>query len=353
VASKAAPHFTGGQHKNSTVKILITGGAGYIGIHTCIELLNASHDIFVFDDFSTGSLRALERVEEITGEKVNFTCGDIRDFDSLFAVVKDFRPDAVVHFAGLKSVSDSLRVPLEYYDVNVSGTSCLLRVMSLVECSKIVFSSTAAIYGCADYLPYDEDHPLRPTTPYGRSKMFAEYMISDWVNSSPVNRALCLRYFNPVGAHPSGLVGESMAGEPGNLAPHVAKVALGLSDELRVYGNNYPTRDGTAERDYVHVCDLASAHVRAVENITGLKRFLPLNVGTGKSTTVLELMGAFEQVVAKEIPFRFVDRRPGDVPTSIADTKLAEQLLGIKLTRQVDVMCRDMWRWLLLNPDQY
>lgn len=335
------------------MNIFVTGGAGFIGTHTCVELLKKNHKVLVFDNLITGSRTALDRIEEITNHNIDLTIGDIRDYEELVKVMNSFSPDIVIHFAGLKSVNESISDPLKYYDVNVKGALVLLEAMKNVNCKKIIFSSSATVYGEALYLPYDEHHPLSPTNPYGHTKLMIEQILKDWVKSDQDNSAVCLRYFNPIGAHKSGLIGEESTVFTTGLMPHIAKVAAGLTESLFIYGDNYPTRDGTGERDFVHILDLAECHVAVVDKISELDRFQALNVATGRGTTVRELVQTFEKVIGRQIKSVIMDRRSGDVAKCWADPSLSENLLGFKCERSILEMCQDAWRWQRKNPRGY
>lgn len=334
-------------------KIFITGGAGYIGSHTCIEFLKSGHKILVYDDLSTGSFEALERVKLITNKQMELVQNDIRNKCALEKAICDFQPDVVVHFAGLKSVAESMKHPMRYYDVNVRGSLNLLEAMSSTRCQSIVFSSSATVYAEDQNLPYDENHMLNPINPYGRTKLIFEQILNDWVRSFDGNRAVCLRYFNPVGAHASGLIGENPHGEPNNLMPFISEVAAGQREYLSIYGNNYSTRDGTGERDFIHVTDLAYGHLKAVERLTCFDYFQVLNLGTGMGTTVKELISAFEKVSGKKINSVIKNRRSGDVARSLADPSLAAKLLGISSHQTIEDMCRDTWHWKSKNPNGF
>lgn len=335
------------------MKIFVTGGAGYIGSHTCVELLKNSHSVLAYDNLSNGSYEALRRVKQITNRDVEFIKGDIQNQSELFDAMKSFKPDVVLHLAGLKSVGNSVSNPLNYYEVNVGGTLCLLKVMNKLNCRNIVFSSSATVYGEAQYLPYDLSHPLNPKNPYGQTKLVCEQILRDWCNAGSSQRAICLRYFNPIGAHESGLIGEAPLEMPNNLMPFLAQVASGAREELSIFGDDYPTQDGTGERDYLHVVDLAVGHVRAVEKITQLDKFQALNLGTGYSTSVLQLVQAFEKVSGRKVKYKIVNRRQGDIAKSWADSSIAEKLLGVCFERTIEQMCTDTWRWQLQNPFGY
>ena len=294
------------------MRVLVTGGAGYIGSHTCVELLEAGHEVFVVDNLCNGHEAALERVRGITNRELQFTNADIRDANALDNIFNTFKPEAVIHFAGLKAVGESVAKPVNYYDVNVGGSISLLTAMSKVECNNIVFSSSATVYGDPQYLPYDEEHPTHPVNPYGRTKLMIENIIRDWTKVDSKRRGTVLRYFNPVGAHESGQIGEEPIGIPNNLMPYIAQVADGRREHLNIFGNDYETADGTGARDYIHVVDLALAHIGAL-NQSKLDKFEVLNIGVGKSTTVLELMKNFEETSGVTIKFKYSPRRDGDL----------------------------------------
>jgi UDP-glucose 4-epimerase len=321
------------------MRVLVTGGAGYIGTHTLVELLANGHEVCVVDNFSNSDSSALDRVVEISGKKFPHFEADIRDRSSLRKIFREFRPEAVIHFAGLKAVGESVAHPLRYYDVNVSGTICLLESMEEFGCRKIVFSSSATVYGDPKYLPIDEDHPCSPANPYGRTKLFCEHLLRDWQASNPDSSVVLLRYFNPVGAHPSGLIGENPRGVPNNLMPFVAQVAAGLREKVLVFGNDYDTPDGTGVRDYIHVVDLAQAHLKALEysrSHTGAQVF---NIGTGRGYSVLEMINAFSEASGRNIAYEIVDRRPGDIAKCLADPTRANADLGWKAELRLSEMC--------------
>mgnify|MGYP001329028976 CR=1 FL=1 len=329
------------------MRILVTGGAGYIGTHTCVELLNKEHNILVLDNFSNSSIKNLKRVEEITKKSLNFFEGDIRDQSIISKIMNQFKPEAVLHFAGLKIIGESVSKALEYYDVNVLGSLELLKVIEQTDCNLFIFSSSASVYGLPNYLPCDEHHSTLPTNPYGQSKLMVEQMLQDWVKTRNNLHAICLRYFNPIGAHPSGLIGEDPQMIPNNLMPMISQTAAGKFDKLLIFGDNYKTRDGTGERDYIHVNDLAKGHVLALEKYNKLKPFQILNLGTGSSTTVRELIKEFEKITQQKVPHQIVERRKGDIPSSFADTKLAFDLLNFKCEKSISDMCFDAWNWQL------
>lgn len=335
------------------MKVLVTGGAGFIGSHTVLHLLAADHDVLVVDNFSNSSLEALRRVEALSNRPFNWSEGDVRNGGFLREVMDRARPDAVIHFAGLKAVGESAEKPLEYYENNVAGTATLLKAMEDSGCHRIVFSSSATVYGEAQYLPFDEAHPLGSTNPYGHTKHFAEQVISDWTTSVPGASAALLRYFNPVGAHPSGQIGEDPSGMPNNLAPYITQVAVGALKELSVFGDDYDTRDGTGERDYIHVEDLAAAHLAALEYLTKASGCHPFNIGTGRTTTVLEMIKAFENASGRRVPYRIMPRRPGDVARSLAGVEKAATLLNWRAQYDLDDMCASAWKWQSQNPQGY
>ncbi|WMJ19869.1 UDP-glucose 4-epimerase GalE [Geobacillus kaustophilus] len=333
--------------------ILVTGGAGYIGSHTCVELLNAGYDIVVVDSFCNSKPEALKRVSEITGKEFPIYNVDLLQKEELETVFSEHEIEAVIHFAGLKAVGESVAIPLRYYHNNIIGTLMLCEVMQAYGVKKIVFSSSATVYGTPKRVPISEDFPLQATNPYGRTKLMIEEILRDlYVSDNEWSIAL-LRYFNPIGAHPSGRIGEDPNGIPNNLMPYITQVAVGKLKELYVFGNDYPTVDGTGVRDYIHVVDLAIGHVKALEkvmNITGVEAY---NLGTGRGYSVLELVSAFEKVTGIKIPYKIVDRRPGDVAICYADPTKAKEELGWVATRGIEEMCRDAWRWQSNNPNGY
>ena len=333
--------------------IFVTGGAGYIGSHTCVELLNAGHTVTVFDNLSNSQPEAIKRVERITGKSVHFIEGDIRDQAALTAALQASQPTAVIHFAGLKAVGESVAQPLHYYDNNVVGTLCLLRAMQAAAVKTLVFSSSATVYGDPQRLPLTEDHPLSATNPYGQTKLVIENMLRDLYRSDAAWRIAILRYFNPVGAHASGLIGEDPQGVPNNLLPYVAQVAVGRRDCLNVWGNDYPTPDGTGVRDYIHVVDLALGHLAALDQLGQAPQCLTVNLGTGTGYSVLDMVRAFSAASGRPIAHRFSPRRAGDVAACYADPALALQRLGWCAERDLATMCADAWRWQSNNPNGY
>ena len=335
--------------------VLVTGGAGYIGMHTCLALLEAGHDVVVVDNFCNSKPVALERVIELAGRPVRatFEC-DVRDRAALEQIMRSTPIDAVIHFAALKAVGESVSHPLDYYDNNVGGTTALSRAMSACGVRRLVFSSSATVYGDPAEIPIREDFPTQPTNPYGRTKWMMEHVLGDLVASDARWGVALLRYFNPVGAHESGRIGEDPTGVPNNLMPYVSQVAVGRRASLQVFGGDYPTRDGTGVRDYIHVCDLATAHVRAVEHMCASEpRLLTLNLGTGNGFSVLEVVRAFEAASGRAVPFDIVGRRPGDVAECWADPSLAAEVLGWRAERGLAAMCADSWRWQSLNPEGF
>ena len=335
------------------MKIVITGGAGYIGSHTLIELLEAGHDVLVIDNFSNSSPEALMRVSQLTNRSFESAEIDVRDKGRLQSELSLFRPDAVIHFAGLKSVSQSEALPLDYFDNNVTGTISLVQAMDTAGCQSIVFSSSATVYGAAHYLPFDEAHPLAPVNPYGRTKYYVEGILGDWARAQAGRSALLLRYFNPVGAHRSGVIGEHPQGAPNNLMPYISQVAVGRRQALSIFGGDYDTPDGTGVRDYIHVTDLAQGHVRAVEYTSQNKGLDVFNLGTGQGYSVLEVVRAFEAASGKQVPYQIVPRRAGDIASSYAEVSKARDVLGWEAQKGLAEMCADSWRWQSNNPDGY
>jgi UDP-glucose 4-epimerase len=334
------------------VNILVTGGAGYIGSHTCVLLLEAGHEVTVIDNLCNSSAIALERVQELAGRPLRFVQGDVRSRSDLERAFEGGF-DAVIHFAALKAVGESCEQPLEYFDNNIGGTITLMQAMEAHGVHRLVFSSSATVYGEPDEVPVREDAPLRVTNPYGRTKLVMEQLIGDWCEARPQASAVLLRYFNPVGAHPSARIGEDPRGVPNNLMPYVAQVAVGRRKRLQVFGDDYPTPDGTGVRDYIHVMDLARAHVSALEFGRGNIGARAINIGTGRGYSVLELVRAFEHASGKSVPFDIAPRREGDVAELWAKPALAENLLGWRAERDLLGMCEDAWRWQCANPDGY
>lgn len=336
------------------MKVLVTGGAGYIGSHTCLELLRTGHTVHVIDNLGNGSVEALSRVKRLSNRNLAFTECDVRDANSLDTVFAKFKPDAIIHFAGLKAVGESTTKPAVYYDVNVGGTAVLLGAMDRAHCNNIVFSSSATVYGEPQYLPCDEDHPLNPINPYGRTKLIGENLLQDWSIAEPkTRRAVALRYFNPVGADPSGEIGEDPTDIPNNLMPYISQVAMGRRDYLQVFGNDYDTVDGTGVRDYIHVVDLAHSHVAAVDHIRKLKPFEAINIGTGSGLSVMQMVHEFEAQSGSQIMYEFASRRLGDAAKVWADASKAKEKLGFQARLGAPEMCRDTWRWQSANPNGY
>ncbi|HEY6241786.1 MAG TPA: UDP-glucose 4-epimerase GalE [Burkholderiales bacterium] len=333
--------------------MLVTGGAGYLGSHTCVELMQAGHEIVIYDNLCNSRRAAIARIAAIVGKAPEFVQADVRDLGALRNALSRCRFDAVIHFAGLKAVSESVEKPVEYYDNNVHGALSLCRAMTEAGVGMLVFSSSATVYGNPSSVPIREDAPLAPTNPYGHSKLMVERILADLAASDPAWRIALLRYFNPAGAHPSGLIGEDPQGIPNNLMPYVAQVAGGVRERLRVFGSDYPTRDGTGVRDYIHVVDLARGHLAALQTMERERRGLTVNLGTGRGISVLEAVRAFERASGRAIPFERLARRAGDVAECYADPSLAERTLGWKAGRTLDDMCRDAWRWQSMNPRGY
>ena len=334
---------------NKQQTILVTGGAGYIGSHTCVELLEAGYKVVVVDNFSNSKASTLERVQEITGKTLTFIKVDLRDLNALNNVLSEHSPNAVIHFAGLKAVGESVEFPLTYYENNVGASLNLLKAMDNHGINKIVFSSSANVYGDPASLPIKEGFPLFPNNPYGKSKLIIEEILQDLNKYDHTLKIAILRYFNPVGAHKSGEIGEDPNGIPSNLMPYISQVAAGKLEKLSIFGNDYPTKDGTGVRDYIHVVDLAIAHIKALEKLTEYSRMLICNLGTGQGYSVLEMVEAFEKASGKEIPYKIVSRRAGDIATCYADSSLAHEELGWKAKRDLQEMCEDTWRWQLKN----
>lgn len=331
-------------------RIFVTGGAGYIGTHTCVELLESGYEIIVYDNFSNSNAEALRRVETITGKSVMLIVGDIRDEAAMREAMSGC--DAVIHFAGLKAVGESVAKPLEYYDNNVQGTLCLLRAMSANDIKTLVFSSSATVYGDPEYLPLNESHPLRTTNPYGQTKLVIEDILRDLYRSDSSWKIMILRYFNPVGAHESGLIGEDPRGIPNNLMPFVAQVAIGRREVLNVYGGDYATHDGSGVRDYIHVVDLAQGHLKALQALN-TPQCTALNLGTGSGYSVLEVIHAFEKASGRKISYAIASRRAGDIAACYAEPSLAQEIIGWSAQRDLNQMCHDSWNFQSKNPDGY
>jgi len=335
------------------MSILVTGGAGYIGSHTCLELLNAGLDVVVLDNFSNSKIESLKRVGKLTGRSFAIEHGDVRDRTCLRKLFSQYDISAAIHFAGHKAVGESVRMPLTYYDNNVSGSIALAEVMAEVGVKNLVFSSSATVYDAPENQQIKEDSPLGPINPYGRSKLMVEQIYKDLTVSDHQWKIAILRYFNPVGAHESGMIGEDPNGVPNNLMPYISQVAVGRLAELSVFGSDYPTQDGTGVRDYIHVVDLALGHLAALQALDSHFGLMTINLGTGKGCSVLELVREFEKASGKTIPYRIVKRRPGDISTCYADPSLAESLLGWRAKLDIYAMCRDAWRWQSKNPHGY
>jgi len=335
------------------MRVLVTGGAGYIGSHTCVALLDAGHDVAILDNLSNSHIEVIERIKLIAKRSPSFFNVDVRDRAAVELVFDSFKPDAVMHFAGLKAVGESVLNPLRYYEWNVSGSIVLFQVMEQHNVKTLVFSSSANVYGNATDVPIQENAPIAPTNPYGQSKAMIEQILADLVGVDTGWRIARLRYFNPMGAHESGMIGEDPNGIPSNLPPYISQVAAGKLKELQIFGDDYPTSDGTGVRDYIHVMDLALGHLAALDYLMHKKGLLTVNLGTGRGYSVLEMVSAFKNACGKPIPYRIVERRPGDVAQSFADPSDAVRLLGWKTHLGLADMCRDAWRWQLKNPNGY
>ena len=327
------------------MRIAVTGGAGYIGSHTVVVLLKAGHEVLILDNFANAARDVPDRIAVLAERAPEVLDLDITDGPALETALAGFRPDAVIHFAGLKAVGEAGEIPVEYYRVNVAGSIALMQAMQKVGCLRLVFSSSATVYGEPQQNPIPEDHPLAPTNPYGHSKHMVEQMITDWGHADAGLAAVNLRYFNPVGAHPSARLGETPKGAPNNLMPYVAQVAIGQRDSVSVFGDDYDTPDGTGVRDYIHVMDLAEAHLAALEVTQQHTGVLAVNVGTGRGYSVLEMITAFEGASGKRVPFKITPRRAGDAAKSLADPAYAAKVLGWRAARDLDDMCRDAWAW--------
>ena len=333
------------------MRILVTGGAGYIGSHTCLELLNQGHEVVVFDNLSNSSEESLRRVKKLTGKDIVFYKADMLDRDALESIFEKEKIDAVIHFAGLKAVGESVAKPLEYYYNNITGTLVLCDVMRKHGVKKIIFSSSATVYGDPAFVPITEDCPKgQCTNPYGQTKSMLEQILTDIQKADPEWTVILLRYFNPVGAHESGMIGEDPAGIPNNLTPYITQVAVGKLKEVGVFGDDYDTPDGTGVRDYIHVMDLADGHVKALKKFEDTPAVYIYNLGTGHGYSVLDMIHAFSRAVGKEIPYVIRPRRAGDIATCYSDPSKAEKVLGWKAVHGVDDMCRDSWRWQSNNP---
>jgi len=338
---------------NSINTILVTGGAGYIGSHTNVELLNAGYQVIVLDNLSNSRFTAIQRVEQITGRPITFVQADLRDMQATQAVFDRHDIDAVIHFAGLKAVGESVHIPIPYYQNNIGGTLNLLQAMNNAGVKNLVFSSSATVYGEPASLPITESFPVSATNPYGRSKLIIEEMLADIYRSDSRWNIARLRYFNPVGAHESGLIGESPSDIPNNLVPYISQVAVGRLEKLAVFGNDYPTPDGTGVRDYIHVVDLAIGHIKALEKLVQNPGLVTYNLGTGRGYSVLEMLSVFEKASGRPIAYEIQARRAGDIATCYADPGLAARELGWRATRGIEEMCTDTWRWQQQNPKGY
>lgn len=336
-------------------RVLVTGGAGYIGSHTLVELSQRGYELFVLDDFSNSSPRSLEAVAKVIGKTIPYTACDIRSKPDVEAVFRDFRPDAVIHFAGAKSVGESCRDPIKYYDINVQGTLNLVSVMQAADCRNLIFSSSATVYGEPSEIPLTENAALSPVQPYGRSKFMCERVLLDLAAADKRWRVGLLRYFNPAGAHASGLMGEDPTGEPQNLVPYISQVASGLREELKILGDDYATPDGTGVRDFIHVVDLAIGHVAALRYLLECADSEPLvvNLGTGKGCSVMDVLNTFRRASGQPIPARVVERRAGDLPSYYSSPALAAEKLGWRAERGLEEICRDAWNWQSRNPRGY
>jgi len=333
--------------------ILVTGGAGYIGSHTCVELLDNGYQVIVIDNLSNSSYKSLERVEELTKKSILFYKEDLRNKKGISKIFDLHRIDAVIHFAGLKAVGESVKKPIEYYSNNIVGTINLIEVMQEHYVHNIVFSSSATVYGEPNVLPIRENFPLRATNPYGRSKLFTEEMLLELNQAEAKWNISLLRYFNPVGAHVSGMLGENPSGTPNNLMPYISQVAVGKLDYVSIYGGDYDTKDGTGIRDYIHVVDLAKGHIKALEKFKEKTGVMVYNLGTGKGYSVIEMIEAFAKASGKEVPYKIVERRDGDIPICYADPSKAKKELDWNADYGLEQMCEDTWRWQSLNPDGY
>lgn len=333
--------------------ILVTGAAGYIGSHTCVELLSAGYAVVAVDNLSNSSAEALKRVEKITGHVIPFYDADVRDRLAMNALLRTHRIDAAIHFAGLKAVGESVAEPLAYFENNVGGSVTLLQALREAGVKKFLFSSSATVYGDPESVPIPESARLSVTNPYGRSKLMVEQALEDFAKSQPSWAIGVLRYFNPVGAHPSGLIGEDPRGIPNNLMPYISQVAIGRRERLSVFGNDYPTPDGTGVRDYIHVVDLALGHLAALSELFRSGRGFTVNLGTGRGYSVLEMVRAFEHASERQVPYQIAPRRPGDIAVCYADPSQAWHLLDWRAKRGLAEMCADHWRWQSMNPDGY
>ena len=340
------------------MRILVTGGTGYIGSHVCIELLNAGYNVVVVDNLSNSKLESLTRVQLITSKSLDFVLADLQDYDSVRKLFSQYKIDAVMHFAGLKAVSESVDNPLLYYTNNLASTFVLCKVMSEFKVKKMIFSSSATVYGIPTSLPVSEDSPLNAHNPYGQTKLMIEQLLSDLTKSDNTWKIVTLRYFNPIGAHPSGLIGENPTCVPNNLLPYISQVAIGKHNILTIFGNDYPTPDGTCIRDYIHVVDLVKGHTMALDYIFNERdaknlKMNVINLGTGKGYSVLEVLKAFEKACGFEIPYQFVERRQGDISEIYCDPSLAQDLLSWNAKFGIEKMCTDIWKWQTENPNGF
>ena len=336
------------------MKILVTGGAGYIGSHTCVELLNAGYEVVILDNLYNASEKAVDRIKEITGKDLTFYKADILDKEAMDKIFADEKPDCVIHFAGLKAVGESVAKPLEYYQNNIPGTLNLCEVMRKNGCKNIIFSSSATVYGNPAFIPITEECPKgTPTNPYGWTKWMIEQILTDLHTADPEWNVILLRYFNPIGAHKSGLIGEDPKGIPNNLLPYVAQVAIGKLQSVGVFGNDYDTPDGTGVRDYIHVVDLAVGHVKAINKIKENPGVKVYNLGTGNGYSVLDVIKAFSKACGHDVPYVIKDRRPGDIATCYSDASLAKKELGWEAQYGIEEMCADSWKWQSMNPNGY
>jgi UDP-glucose 4-epimerase len=335
------------------VTLLVTGGLGYIGSHVCIELLARGYELVVLDSLCNSKIEVLSRIEALSGKRVTLVKADVRDYRRLQETFQRFPIAAVLHFAGLKAVGESVQEPVRYYRNNIHSALTLCQVMEEFGVKRLIFSSSATVYGNAGAPPFDENAPLAPTNPYGQAKFMVEQILTDTAWADPEWRICSLRYFNPVGAHPSGLLGEDPNGIPNNLMPYVCQVALGRQEKLQIYGGDYPTPDGTGIRDYIHVTDLAKGHVAALEELDAMEGMTPVNLGTGRGYSVLEVVQAFQLASGRRVPYSIIDRRPGDVAINYADPTRSHSLLKWRAEKGLHDMCADAWRWQLKNPNGY
>lgn len=335
------------------MKILVTGAAGYIGSHTCLELINSGYDVIALDNLSNSKYESLKRVENLTNSEIKFYKADIKDTNALDEIFKANKINAVIHFAGLKAVGESSKIPLEYYKNNISGTLNLCEIMQKYNVFNLVFSSSATVYGKPKTVPITEDFPLDATNPYGRTKLFLEYILKDIAKANEKFNVILLRYFNPIGAHESGLIGEDPKGVPNNLLPYITQVSSGKLPYVNVFGDDYNTKDGTGVRDYIHVVDLSKGHVLALKKFKENPGVAVYNLGTGKGYSVLEIIKSFEKASGKEIPYKICKRRPGDIDACYADTTKAFKELGFKAQYDINKMCKDSYNWQIKNPNGY